>query len=307
MTAAFPLVIVVHADAAVRVRRLVEQRGLRAPPLRHGSPRRPPTNSATPQPTCGWTTAAAVTTPSLRSTVVDQRLVPFEDNLPSSPPGTEDCDPVVAPDHSWPQQAQRVRTRVGAVAGVRACASTTSAQRRSLGWTRRTWWTCTWSSPTSRWRSVSGKPQRGRAGQTRPVVGGTTPGTAPPGQGVRDATPTRLGPSTVTSGLRIPRPGGKPCYCGTGCGPILKMSRSTPSSSTSWRRSNGTLSMPTPRRRPLHRRRAGSSAAVGDANRLAGGVNPPPTQCRSNAGSVPAQCRSTSVDTPTVVSQRSNQ
>jgi dephospho-CoA kinase len=50
-----------------------------------------------------------------------QRLVPFEDNLRHRRPAPRTAAPaLVVPDDSWPQQAQRVIIRVGAVAAGRA-------------------------------------------------------------------------------------------------------------------------------------------------------------------------------------------
>lgn len=122
MAARFPLVIVVHADTAVRLRRLVEQRAMAE-------------SDATAR-------IAAQTTDEHRRAVADvwldnngslehtfaavdrlwaQRLVPFEDNLRCRSPAARAINPVVVtPDETWPQQAQRVIQRIAAVAGPRA-------------------------------------------------------------------------------------------------------------------------------------------------------------------------------------------
>jgi dephospho-CoA kinase len=122
LAARFPLVLVVHADAEVRLRRLVKQRGMAQPDAA--------------------ARIAAQATDEQRQTVADvsldnsgspdhtfatvdrlwaQRLVPFEANLrhhrPARRPGTP---VVVTSDPSWPQQARRVIARIAAVAAGRA-------------------------------------------------------------------------------------------------------------------------------------------------------------------------------------------
>ncbi|HYZ35815.1 MAG TPA: dephospho-CoA kinase [Pseudonocardiaceae bacterium] len=122
MAARFQLVVVVHADAAVRLRRLVEQRGMAEPDAAariaaqatDGQRRKAADvwleNSATPQHTFA---------------AVDQlwahRLVPFETNLRHHRWAPRPRTPVVvASDPSWPDQARRVISRITAVAGGRA-------------------------------------------------------------------------------------------------------------------------------------------------------------------------------------------
>ncbi|HEY6425068.1 MAG TPA: dephospho-CoA kinase, partial [Pseudonocardiaceae bacterium] len=122
LAAGFPLVAVVHTDPEVRVRRLVEQRGMSE-------------SDASAR-------IAAQATDQQRRAVADvwldnsgnredlaaavdrlwaQRLVPFEDNLRNHRPAPRPAAPVVvAPDTSWPEQAQRVIARIAAVAGGRA-------------------------------------------------------------------------------------------------------------------------------------------------------------------------------------------
>lgn len=122
MAARFPLVIVVHADAAVRLRRLLEQRGMAASDAearlaaqatdeqRHAAADVWLDNSGSRD-----RTFAAV------DRLWTQRLVPFEDNLRHRRRAPRTVVPtVVAPDPSWPQQAQRVTARIAAVAGRRA-------------------------------------------------------------------------------------------------------------------------------------------------------------------------------------------
>ncbi len=122
MAAGFPLVVVVHADAAVRLHRLVEQRGMAHA---HAAAR-----------------VAAQATDEQRHAVADvwldnsgspdhtlatvdrlwaQQLVPFEANLRHHRRAPRTAVPVlVASDDRWPQQAQRVIQRIAAVAGRRA-------------------------------------------------------------------------------------------------------------------------------------------------------------------------------------------
>jgi dephospho-CoA kinase len=122
MAGGFALVVVVHADAAVRVRRLVEQRGLsgsaaaaRIAAQATDEQRRAVADVWLDNSGCRNNTHAAV------DQLWEQRLVPFENNLRHRHRAPRTATPVlVAPDDSWPQQAQRVLTRVGAVAAGRA-------------------------------------------------------------------------------------------------------------------------------------------------------------------------------------------
>jgi dephospho-CoA kinase len=122
MAARFPLALVVHADAEVRLRRLVEQRGMAQPDAA--------------------ARIAAQATDEQRQAVADvwldnngsldctfaavdrlwaQRLVPFEANLRHHSPAPRLSSPlVVAPDRSWPHQARRMIARIAAVAAGRA-------------------------------------------------------------------------------------------------------------------------------------------------------------------------------------------
>lgn len=122
MTAGFPLVIVVHADAAVRLRRLVEQRGMvssaaaaRIAAQATDEQRRAAADVWLDNGGCREDTLAAV------ERLWAQRLVPFESNLRAGRRAPRSAVPMLArPDDSWPQQAQRVITRVEKVAAGRA-------------------------------------------------------------------------------------------------------------------------------------------------------------------------------------------
>jgi dephospho-CoA kinase len=122
MAAGFPLVIVVYADAAVRLRRLVEQRGMTESDA---------AARLAAQATDRQHRAAAdvwLDNSGSRDNILSavdrlwaQRLVPFEKNLRHRRPVARACTPaVVAPDTGWPEQAQRVIARIAAVAGRRA-------------------------------------------------------------------------------------------------------------------------------------------------------------------------------------------
>jgi dephospho-CoA kinase len=122
MSAGFPLVIVVHADAEVRVGRLVGQRDMDEPDAR---------SRIAAQATDAQRRAAAdVWLDNSGSTAdteqaVDRlwhdRLVPFEENLRLRRPAARDGQPMLAAaDPSWPQQAERLRGRVAGIAGERA-------------------------------------------------------------------------------------------------------------------------------------------------------------------------------------------
>lgn len=122
LAAGFPLVVVVHADAEVRVGRLVEQRGMAESDA---------TARMAAQATDQQRRAAAdvwLDNSGSRDDILaavdrlwTQRLVPFEDNLRHRRRAPRTAAPIlVAPDDSWPRQAQRVIARVGTVAAGRA-------------------------------------------------------------------------------------------------------------------------------------------------------------------------------------------
>ncbi len=122
MSAGFPLVIVVHADSDVRVRRLVDKRDMDEPDAR---------SRIAAQATDAQRRAAADVwldnsgAPAETERAVDrlwhERLAPFEQNLRlRRPAGRAPRSVLVAADASWPQQAERARARVAAVAGERA-------------------------------------------------------------------------------------------------------------------------------------------------------------------------------------------
>jgi len=119
MAAQFPLVVVVHADAAVRVRRLVGQRGMPESDARariaaqaDDAARRAVAdvwldNSGAPE-----ALTAAV------DALWDRRLAPFAAGLVADRPAPEPTA-VVDPDPEWPAQAARLVARVEAAAGER--------------------------------------------------------------------------------------------------------------------------------------------------------------------------------------------
>ncbi len=118
----FPLVVMVYADAEARVGRLVEQRGMaesdavaRIAAQATDEQRRAVAD--------GWldNSGSRDRTFAQMDQLWAQRLVPFEDNLRHRRRAPRPAAPVlVAPDGSWPRQAQRMSTRIGAVAGARA-------------------------------------------------------------------------------------------------------------------------------------------------------------------------------------------
>jgi dephospho-CoA kinase len=122
MATGFPLVIVVHADAAVRLRRLVEQRGM----AESDAAARLAAQATDQQHRAAadiWldNSGSREDTLSAVDRLWAQRLVPFETNLRHRRPAARACTPVVvAADDRWPEQAQRVIARIAAVAGQRA-------------------------------------------------------------------------------------------------------------------------------------------------------------------------------------------
>lgn len=122
MAARFSLVVVVHADTAVRLRRLIEQRGM-APADAAARIAAQATDAQREVVADVWLDNSR--SPEHTAAEVDrlwaQRLVPFEANLRRHSSAPRPRSPVVvAPDPSWPRQAQRVIARVAAAAGARA-------------------------------------------------------------------------------------------------------------------------------------------------------------------------------------------
>lgn len=122
MAPGFPLVLVVHAEAGVRLRRLIEQRDISEADVR---------SRIAAQATEAQRRAVADVwldnsgAPADVEAAVDRlwadRLVPFEENLRLRRPASRSTQTVlVAPDPTWPQQAERVCARIAAVAGERA-------------------------------------------------------------------------------------------------------------------------------------------------------------------------------------------
>jgi dephospho-CoA kinase len=118
----FPLVVVVHADAAVRLRRLVEQRGMaeadaagRIAAQASDEQRRAAADVWLENSGERAATLAAV------EALWARRLVPFAANLRRHRPAVRPSIAiVVSPDRSWPEQAMRMIARIAAVAGGRA-------------------------------------------------------------------------------------------------------------------------------------------------------------------------------------------
>jgi dephospho-CoA kinase len=122
LAASFPLVVVIHADRAERIRRLVEQRAMPAADVRARIAAQA-TDEQRRDAADVWLdnnggrdrTIAAV------DQLWDQRLVPFEGNLRHRRPAPRPVHPaLVTPDGSWPRQAQRLIDRIAAVGGARA-------------------------------------------------------------------------------------------------------------------------------------------------------------------------------------------
>jgi dephospho-CoA kinase len=122
MAARFPLVVVVHADAVVRLRRLVEQRGM-AQSAATARIEAQATDEQRRAASDVWLDNSGDRDDTLAA--VDRlwthRLVPFESNLRRRRPAARAAAPVlVAPEGSWAQRAQRLIARIAAVAGRRA-------------------------------------------------------------------------------------------------------------------------------------------------------------------------------------------
>jgi dephospho-CoA kinase len=122
LAAQFPLVVVVYADAAVRLRRLVEQRGM-AEPDAAARIAAQATDAQRQAVADVWLDNSAG--PERTLAAVDrlwaQRLVPFETNLRHHSGAVRTPGPVVvAPDPTWQNQARRVIARIARVAGEQA-------------------------------------------------------------------------------------------------------------------------------------------------------------------------------------------
>lgn len=119
MAGGFPLVVVVHADAEVRVRRLVEQRFMPESGARSrisaqatDEQRRAVADVWLDNSGARDSTLAAV------DRLWDERLVPFEENLRTLRRAPRPRRAELVPgDETWPLQAERVAARVAAVAG----------------------------------------------------------------------------------------------------------------------------------------------------------------------------------------------
>jgi dephospho-CoA kinase len=120
MAPLFPLVVVVHAEAEERVRRLVQLRGMPEEDAR--------ARIAAQSDDAARRAAADVWLdngggPGDLDAVVDElwerRLVPFEANLRERRTAAAGARRLVAPDPTWPAQAARLRARVASAAGSR--------------------------------------------------------------------------------------------------------------------------------------------------------------------------------------------
>ncbi|MGH3796378.1 MAG: dephospho-CoA kinase [Pseudonocardiaceae bacterium] len=122
LAAGFPLVVVVHADPEVRVRRLVEQRG-----MPEADARARLAAQATDEQRHAAADVWLDNSGSLEGTIAavdrlwDERLLPFEDNLRQHRAAPRATRPeFVMSDDSWPRQAQRLIIRIEGVADGRA-------------------------------------------------------------------------------------------------------------------------------------------------------------------------------------------
>ncbi len=122
LAAAFPLVVVAHADVEVRVRRLVDQRGMPEADARARiAAQATDEQRHAAADVCLDNTGARDKTLAAVDQLWAQRLVPFEDNLRHRRRAPQPAAPIIAaPDDSWPWQAKRVIARVAAVAAWRA-------------------------------------------------------------------------------------------------------------------------------------------------------------------------------------------
>ncbi|BBY42684.1 dephospho-CoA kinase [Mycolicibacterium celeriflavum] len=120
MAPMFPLVVIVHADEDVRVKRLIEHRGFTEEDARariaaqaNEEQRRAVADVWLDN---AGTTAALV---SAARALWHERIVPFAHNLHENRPAH--CEPVLVPyDPTWPDQAQRILARLNTACGHRA-------------------------------------------------------------------------------------------------------------------------------------------------------------------------------------------
>ncbi len=122
LAAGFPLVIVVHADAEVRVSRLLKQRGMAETDARARIAAQATDDQRhAAADVCLDNSGDRDDTLAAVDRLWTRRLVPFEGNLRHRRRAPRPAAPlIVTPDSSWPQQAQRVITRINTVAGSRA-------------------------------------------------------------------------------------------------------------------------------------------------------------------------------------------
>lgn len=121
LAAGFPLVVVVHADREIRLRRLVEQRGMPEADV-HARIAAQASDGQRRAAADVWLDNTGPRQDALAAVdrLWTERLVPFEENLRHRRRALRHTTPVlVEPDGSWPQQAQRMITRIAAVAGDR--------------------------------------------------------------------------------------------------------------------------------------------------------------------------------------------
>ncbi|OBG20842.1 dephospho-CoA kinase [Mycolicibacterium celeriflavum] len=120
MAPMFPLVVIVHADEDVRVKRLIEHRGFTEEDARariaaqaNEEQRRAVADVWLDN---AGTTAALV---GAARALWHERIVPFAHNLHENRPAH--CEPVLVPyDPTWPDQAQRILARLNTACGHRA-------------------------------------------------------------------------------------------------------------------------------------------------------------------------------------------
>jgi len=118
MAPLFPLVVVVHADVDVRLRRLIDQRGMPEEDARARSPRRRPTSSVVPSRYLAGELGSPEDLIERAHDVWDNRILPFAHNLSERQPVRTPARLVPA-DPTWPDQAQRIVNRLKTTCGHR--------------------------------------------------------------------------------------------------------------------------------------------------------------------------------------------